>query len=292
VVGYLSRGAGKEALAGSLAERGYVEGRNLRIELRQTSADPEELEARSRELIRAQPDVLVAWGAKNINALARQTRTIPIVCGGTADPVGMGYAETLRRPGGNITGLSLGLPEMAELVVGLMASLRPGLRRIATYVIGGARDVDGWTPVLRPIEGAARRAGLSWEIVPFASMEDFERALGILDPASSLAYLAGTPSSLEARQIAAILIRRRLMSATSSPQAAREGLLMHYSVGHTDERRRVAAIVDAVLRGADPAGIPFQLPDRTIFVLNRRTARAIGLDLSPALLTRATEIVE
>jgi putative ABC transport system substrate-binding protein len=289
VVGYLSRGAGKEALARPLAERGYVEGKNLRIEWRAASAD---LEARARELVEAQPDVLVAWGAANVSALARQTRTIPIVCGGTADPVGLGYARTLHRPGGNITGLSYGVPEMAEVLVGLMRSVRPQLRRIATFVADSPGAAAGWAPVLQSVERAAQQAGLSWEIVPIATLGDFERSIGAMDAATSIAYLVRMPDSLRNAEAAAALVRRRMASSTTTNQAARDGILMSYSIDHADELRRVAEVVDVLLRGASPAETPFQLPDRTTFVVNRATARAIGLDLPPGLVARATEIVD
>jgi putative ABC transport system substrate-binding protein len=293
VVGYLSSGAGKEALSGSLAERGYVEGRNLRIELRQGSNDDKELEARARELVQARPDVLVAWGGANVNALARQTRAIPIVCAGTADPVGMGYAKTLRRPGGNITGLSYGLPEMAEVIVGLMQAVRTTLRRIVVYVAGDRGSAaGGWGLVLRSIEAAAQQAGLSYEVAAIESLADFQRSIGAMDAATSIAYIVRLPDSVKAADAAAVLVRRRMASATSSARFAREGLLMHYAIEHADARRRIAALIDTLLRGANAAEVPFELPDRTTFVVNRRTARAIGLELAPAVLARATEIVD
>jgi putative ABC transport system substrate-binding protein len=292
VVGYLSRGAGKEAISSVLAERGYVEGRNLRIVFRAHTKDEDELEAMARELVQARPDVLVAWGGANINALARQTRTIPIVCAGTADPVGMGYAKTLRRPGGNITGLSYGLPEMAEVIVGLMQVVRTGLRRIVVYVAGDPGSVGGWGPVLRSIEAAARQSGLSWEVAAIGSLADFQRSIATMDAATSMAYIVRLPDSMSAADAAAALVRRRMASATNSVHYVRDGVLMHYSIDHADERRRVAAIIDTLLRGANAAELPFELPDRTTFVVNRRTARAIGLELAPAVLARATEIVD
>ena len=106
VVGYLSNGADGSTLSRDLAARGYVAGRDLRIVVKMSSRDKRELEASARALLADRPDVLVAWGAHNIGVLARLTRTVPIVCGGTADPVGIGYAKSIRRPGGNITGLS------------------------------------------------------------------------------------------------------------------------------------------------------------------------------------------
>lgn len=290
-VGYLSNGAGAEGMAKLLAERGHVLGRNLRIEVKVAPRGDRELEATVRDLVLARPHVLVAWGARNVGALARQTRTIPIVCGGTADPVGIGYAKTLHKPGGNITGLSYGVPEMSRIIVGLIHGVLPGMRRLVTFVASREDAVAGWTPILRSLEEAAREQAVAWEIVPFGSLADFERVLAPLDPRTSGAYLVDLPKAVKPEDLAATLIRRRMVSSTNSASFARAGMLMHYSINHADELRRVAAIVDAMLRGADPASHPFELPDRTELVLNRATARAIGLVLPPALLARATEII-
>src|SRR5690349_4738255 len=116
-VGYLSRGADPSWLSRLLATHGHVEGRNLRFVVRVAGEGGTHVDEQAAELVRLPADVLVAFGAHNINALARATRTIPIVCGGTADPIRVGYAKTLRRPGGNITGLSLGVSEMAGVTI-------------------------------------------------------------------------------------------------------------------------------------------------------------------------------
>lgn len=290
-LGYLSRGAGPQLLAKLLAERGHVEGRSLRIEVRVARGEDPEIQAAARELVLARPDVLVGWGAQNVTALARETRTIPIVCGGTADPVGLGFAKSLRHPGGNITGLSYGVPEMSRIMVGLIQDVLPALRRLAVFVDEQRGAVDAWTPVIRSLQEAAKEKAIAWEIVPFASLSDFENKLSPLDPRSSAAFIQWIPDSVKPGDLAALLVRMRRVSFATSSDFVRLGMLMHYSLQHADEMRAVAAIVDAMLRGANPASYPFQLPDRTEFVLNRATARAIGIELQAGLLARATEIV-
>lgn len=290
-LGYLSRGRDSTFLAKLLAERGHVEGRNLRIATR-VGGGGRETEAAARELVLARPNVLVAWGASNVKALASQTATIPIVCGGTADPVGLGFAKTLRHPGGNITGLSYGVPEMSRIMVGLIQIALPGMKRLAVFVASAEGAVEGWTSVIRSLEEAAREQALAWEIVTFASLADFEHKLSSMDPRTSVAFIQGMPRSVTPADVAAALIRRRLVSFVTTAAYVRVGMLMHYSLTHMDEPRRVVAIVDAMLRGANPASYPFQLPDHTNCVLNRATARAIGIELPPQLLARATEIVE
>src|SRR5437870_7860327 len=120
IVGYLSGGQGPEWLAAVLAKRGYVEGRNLRIEARiPNDWESATLAKAAAELVALKPDALYAFHANRVGALAAATRTIPIVAGGVADPIGSGFAKSLRRPGGNVTGLSLGMPETADIVIGL-----------------------------------------------------------------------------------------------------------------------------------------------------------------------------
>jgi putative ABC transport system substrate-binding protein len=289
-VGYLSNGADASTLERGLAARGYAIGRDLRVVVQVTERDDAALEAKARALLATDPDVLVAWGARNVNVLARLTRTVPIVCGGTADPVAMGYAKSIHRPGGNVTGISYGVPEMAHILVGLMIAVRPGLKRVSAFVRGGGMAVESWGVIIGSLGEAARARSVSWEIVPVSTRQEFERGLDDLDPRTSAVYVVELPD-LDGRDAAQALIRRRLASSTSDERFVRRGALMHYSVDHADVPARVAEMIDALLRGAKAAQLPFQLPDRTTFILNRGTARAIGLALPPEVLARATEVL-
>lgn len=290
-VGYLSNGADTAALARKLAAHGYVEGKNLRFELRVVDAWRQE-DALAAELVAARPHALVTWGITNVRALARHTRTIPIVCGETADPVGLGLAKSLARPGGNITGLSAGIPEVAPILVGLMRSVRPGLRRIAVIVNDDGRDArQGWGAVLAAMKAAAAEAGIEWGVEPVESLDALERLVDRLDPASTMLYLLRVPRSMERAGAVQLALRRRMACTSASADLVRAGAIMHYSIDHSDPLARVAALIDKVLRGADPAGTPFELPDRTTFIVNRATARAIGVTLPPEIIVRATEIL-
>ena len=294
VVGYLSNGAGKEVLAEPLARFGYVEGRNIRFEVRMTSRDEAELGRRAAELVATRPEVMVAFGIRNIRALARHTSTIPIVCGETADPVGLGIARSLARPGGNITGLSAGIPEVAPILVGLMRAVRPALRRIVTPVgedpAGRARE--GWGSILQAAIEEAKRVGLAWEIRPVDTPAAFELALSGLSRDSDILYTINPPAGLDGRQVAAAARRRQLALVSASATWVRAGGLMHYSIDHGNRMERIASLVDTLLRGAKAAETPFQLPDRTTFLVNRATARAIGVELPAHVLARATEIID
>lgn len=291
-VGYLSNGADPAWLVKLLAASGHVEGRNLRLEVRTAPPETRDTEKVAAQLVEMRPDVLLAFGARNVSVLARLTKAIPIVCGGTADPVGIGFAETVRRPGGNITGLSYGIPEIAQILVGLMRTVKPRLQRILALTERKEADgQQGWGNVLRSLEGRARGAGIAWELVRVGSAAETERALAPLEPATALVYYIDVTGVLANARAAELANGRRLASMAANTALGRAGVLMHYSIDHADPQRRVAAIVDQVLRGANPAEIPFELPDRTTFIVNRATAKAIGVELPPEVLARATEIV-
>jgi putative ABC transport system substrate-binding protein len=290
-VGYLSNGATHEQLAGLLAKRGHIEGKDVRYVLQVKSGGMEGARIAALRLLESHPDVLVAFGAANVRSLAELTRTIPIVCGGTADPVGLGFAKSLRHPGGNITGLSYGVPEMAQILVGLVRVVQPKLQRIVTVVSAESGAAEGWGEVLRSIEGAARSAGVAWQIAPTASVAELERTVSALDRATTALYFVATPEHHSFRQSAELANARRLVTFTSDDKGVRDGMLMHYSVDHADAMGRVAAIVDQLLRGAKAGELPFELPDRTTFIVNRRTAKAIGVELPAEIIARATEIL-
>ena len=290
-IGYLSRGARPGELTKPLAELGWIEGKNLRFEVRAVAnQDSRALAAAAAELVQASVDVLFAYFTDRVEALARATTTIPIVCGVTSDPVGQGFATTLARPSRNITGLSAGFAETAELRIGLLKIMRPGLKRIAfVHGVADARSGDQWSSVARPFAASAMAAGISFAMAPVSTLADVERAFKALgDPAGAAALTvltSGLPG--EAADVPALAIRYRI-AITGSPQ---DGALMYFNLEHSDPNSRIAVIIDKILRGVKPAAIPFELPDRTEFVVNRATAKAIGIDLPPEILIRATDVI-
>lgn len=286
-IGYLSGGANSpEFLAKPLADLGWVEGKNLLYEIRVVPADPPELAAVAAELARQEVDVLLAYLTPRVEALANATRTIPIVCGIAPDPVGAGFAESLRRPGKNVTGLSYGVPEQAEIRIALMRILRPQLKRIVAILQYTSRAPSSY----RSVVAAARAAGITFDFTEVPSMVDAERLFASLDPPADAVDIIGLPENVPSAGVLAIALGRRI-ATFGNEETAREGALMSYLISHRDPHRKVAAILDKLLRGANPANIPFELPDRTSFVVNRATAKAIGLTLPPEILFRATEVI-
>lgn len=284
-VGIMTSG-GSRFLARTLVKHGWVEDRDVRFELRKAShaMPPSELDAVAAGLVGAGCDVLVAQGAPFVLALHRATRSVPIVCAGIHDPVDAGLAHALQRPGMNVTGLSFGLREAAVLQLGTLRALVPGLRRVVFLTV--ETDDIGVAPAH---ELAAKRFGFTTDVHRIAPSGTVEKTLAALQPTDA-AWLAQAPAGASIERIAAEATRRRIAVHAMSRDMVRAGLLLSYWIVFSDLPARVAALVDKVLRGADPATIPFELPDRTEFALNRATARALGLAIPDDILLRATEV--
>jgi putative ABC transport system substrate-binding protein len=265
-------------IAGALADLGYVEGRNLRFELRTPASwEPATLAAAAAELVATKPDVLVAMLFWPVHALAAATRSIPIVSMGTPDPVGEGLVQSLRRPGGNVTGLSLGLRESAEATMHLLRRMRPSLRRVAML-----HAVDPLPSFFAP---AARAAGLEPAYIRIGDASDADRLLrpfageaAFITPMKDRGMMGRIAKTARGMQIAFI--------------APIDDAVMDYSFDFTDGNRRVAAIIDKVLRGANPGEIPLELPERPNFMLNRRIARELGMEIPNDVLLRVTDLVD
>jgi putative ABC transport system substrate-binding protein len=283
VVGYLSGGQGPEWLAKVLASRGYVEGRNLRIVTRiPPSWEPEELARAARELVAARPDALYALMANRVGALAAATRTIPIVTGGVPDPVGAGFAKSLRQPGGNVTGLSFGLPETAEVVIGILKAIRPRLARVGGLFTAGLPPAHMGSWFAEP----CRKAGLEWRPEGIVTLEDAERILASM--AGQAVVLAPLKDVELGHRIAGAAVRHRVATVGG----VEGGALMNYGLDFANQEERIAAVMDKVLRGGDPAHIPFELPDRPSFEWNRAAAKSLAIELPRDVALRVTRYVE
>ena len=279
VVGVLGSAGFAQELAKLMAELAYVEGRDLRFEVR-SAASLKGLPQAASELVTLQPQALVADGPAVV-VLAGATQKIPVVCAGIPDPVGANIAQSLRRPGRNVTGLSTGSTETAGIAFGLLEAMRPKVRRIA--VLHSPR-----APVevqMRRHAEAAKAAGLEWILAPVVGADDVDRALAPL--AGEAAWFAPIYTRGLAEEALAIARKHRIATI-----GATRGALMWYGREFSDAPRRVAAILDRVLKGTPPGEIPFELPDRETFTLNRSTARAIGIEIPREVLVRATEVLD
>lgn len=288
-VGYLSGGAPGTNLAAALARHGWMEGRNLRLETRvsdrflpQTSHD-----AAARELVDTRPDVIVAFFRDRVGAVARATRSIPIVAG-LHDPVLEGFAQSLARPGGNVTGITYSSPEAMELLFGLLGAVLPGLRRIHAL---GPRAFHGAATVVSTRRKVTAARGFVFVPHAIETNADADRALAAIRNVREEAIVIIPMRDFDYADFAAKAQRARVATLDTAGQIE-AGLLMSGGMTHLDPWARLGSIVDQVLRGADPAVIPFEQPTHVELILNRRTAAAIGVTFPQEVLLRATKLID
>lgn len=289
VVGYLSGGAGTAELSKRLAELGQIEGKNLRFELR-IATGSEDIAAKAAELVRAGPDALVTFSLARTRALRDATRTIPIVSGVVPDPVASGLARSLARPGFNVTGLSGNYSESMDMLIGLLRVALP--RRTRILLIRPSRETASAMEFASIVAAGASRSHVAIKVVTVDEMDAIDRVIaGVRDPATEAVFLIPLFEEIELRRIAEIAIQRRAAMVSLHHKLPEVGALMAFTQSYSDPTGRIAALVDKVLRGGNPAEIPFERPDRALFVVNRTTAAAIGIRLPAELLIRATQVI-
>jgi putative ABC transport system substrate-binding protein len=277
-----------------LGELGWIEGTNIRIDTRWGGGNPEQVQAYAKELVASAPDVLVTNGTPSTAALKRETSSIPIVFAVITDPVGDGFAASLSRPGGNITGFGAYDSEMGGKWVQLLKEVAPNITR-AALLFNPRTAPGGGTGLMRPFYDTAART-LAVELVPMPILE-----LGRLEP--SLASFGAQPNSgliampdgfVVVNSAAVIRLANELRLPAIYPFRffAANGGLMSYGVDSADLNQRAASYVDRILKGANPSELPIQTPTKFELVLNLKTAKAIGLEVPPMLLARADEVIE
>jgi putative ABC transport system substrate-binding protein len=271
-----------------LAGLGFREGAGLVIEWRFAEDSAQRLPELARELAAARLDAAVTIGTLPTRALQRAASTLPIVTGGVADPILGGFAESLARPGGTVTGLSLGGTDIAQLQVGMLQAVMPKLARIV-IVRGGDDGMDH--EVEGPMVAAARQAGIAATPVVVKDTASLEAALRGLRASGGAAFIYNADNVTGAQLVEATL-RHKVAAMFPERRSVSAGGLMSFNMYHEDRARRIAALLDKVLRGMKPADSPFELPGSSLFVLNRRSAGALGLAFPPELLARADEVID
>jgi putative ABC transport system substrate-binding protein len=279
-------------LVQGLGALNWHEGRNLRIDWRWTGGEAAVYERYATELVALGPDVLVAQGSLTIEALRRQTKTIPIVFTIVVDPVGQGFVASLARPGGNITGFSSYDPQMAGKWVEMLTQITPPVARMAAL----------FDPVTAPyaslmqreIDEAARKLAVATRAAPCRDNAEIEAMMEELarGERGGLILLPGTFGVRHTDAIVALAARHRLPAAYPTREFVAAGGLMSYGVDNDDLSRRAADYVDRILKGAKPADLPVQRPTRFELLVNLKTAKALGLDVPVTLLATADEVIE
>jgi putative ABC transport system substrate-binding protein len=276
----------------ALALRGYVEGKNLELVMRNSGKGPrywEKLPALATELAALRPDAVLTEGTQATRAMAGATRTIPIVTN-VEDPVGSGFAASLAKPGGNITGLSQAFQEVATKSLEYLRAMVPGLTRLAIF---HWKDAN-WTDLARFPAQAAKSAGIEPILMPLSlpPTNILDALAGLRAKGVQAAYYGSGTWPAHYAEMARVAIRHRLPVWTPDDAMVEAGLLGSLSVSRRDAGERLATYLVRVFQGANPADLPIEFPQNFRFVLNRKTAVALGITLKPDLLLRADRVLE
>jgi putative ABC transport system substrate-binding protein len=274
-----------------LRELGYVEGQNIELVLRSAEGEYERLPALAAELVRLPVDVIVASAMPAIQAAQQATSTIPIVMGLVVDPVETGLTTSLARPGGNITGLSMMATALAAKQLELLKETAPALSDVA--VLWNPAN-PGNPPQLRQVEAAARALELRLGPVEARSPTEFEGAFEAItrEQSDGLIVLVDTVFIDYRARIADFASTTRLPAVYGLRDHVEAGGLMSYSASQADMMRRAATYVDKILKGAKPADLPIEQPTIFDFVINLKTAQALGLTIPQHVLLQATEVIQ
>ncbi|MBL8382699.1 MAG: ABC transporter substrate-binding protein, partial [Burkholderiales bacterium] len=278
------------ALDAGLREHGFTPGREIRLE-RRCHQNLAQARAIIDEFVRNRVDLIFVGTPEPAAAARAATREIPIVCGSCGDPLVNGLAESLARPGGNFTGMASLSAELIGKRVELLREAVPGLSRIAVLL----NPANPGTPaVQRALEAATRATGIGFSTATFRALGDFDAALDAVAASGARAVLIqDDPYTFAARvRIGELVVRHRLAAVAGSPEFADAGTLIAYGPSRDDLYRRAAGQIHKILKGAKPGELPIEQADKYDFVINARTARALGLALAPALRLRADRVVD
>jgi putative ABC transport system substrate-binding protein len=273
-----------------LGELGWIEGRNVAIEYRWAEGRLDRYADIAAELVQQKVDVIVTYSTPTVIALKRATPVIPIVFASATDPVGSGLVESLARPGGNATGLSNQSAESVGKRLEILREVVPTLRRLAILC-----NVDAPNAVLekQEVHAAARAVGLEVAAMDIRRSDDITPVFEANKGGADALYVVMDPVVNTNRiQINTVAVSERLPTLYVFRELVEAGGLMSYGPNLSDQFRRAAELVDKILRGTKPADIPVEQPTKFDFVINMKTARALGLDVSSSLLARADEVIE
>jgi len=297
-LGFLSMRAGPtdnpqlDAFRAGLRDLGYVEGRNVVLEIRYADGHDDKLASLAAELIRLNPDVIIAQSGVASLAVRNKTRTIPIVMASSGDAVRQGLIKSLARPGGNVTGLTLLSPELSQKRLEVLREMLPSLSRVGVLWCGG-------TNVIPEGEWAGTRAASDVLKVRLVSLEapsasDLPSAFDLAVRQRVEAVLMFDCSSLHpsAVRITELAMKNRLPALYPFSYYPEAGGLMSYGPSVKEAARRAAGYVDRILKGAKPADLPVEQPTIFELVINVKTAKALKLKIPQPLLVRADQVIE
>ncbi len=280
-----------KALMQGLQEHGYIVGQNMLIEIRGAAGKQERLPELAAELVRLRVDILVTPGTLTTLAAKRATTALPIVMVGVGDPVGTGFAASLARPGGNITGLSDLNPDLSAKRLELLKEVLPKLARAAVLL---NPDHPPNVAQLRETQAAARILGVQLQTLEVRRSDDFERAFAAIarERGGAVVILPDGFTVAHQDQIAELALRHRLPTMFGLRSHVAAGGLMAYGANQASLNRQAASYIDRILKGAKPADLPIQQATEFELVINLKTAKALGLTIPRSLLLNADEVIQ
>jgi len=296
VVGFLSAGSMTTSAWAPLFRQsfrglGWIEGQNLTMEWRFYDGTGENLRELASDLVRLKVHAIVASNTIAAEAAKRATGSIPIVVLNVLDPVGAGFAQSLARPGGNMTGVLYADPAFWAKTLQLMKDTNPSVNKVGWLY---PTTFPGIQPYLRAVEAAGREMGLTIYLLPVARTEDLDGALAAARNEGIDAFRVTTAGVLVAAEsrIREFAAANKLLDVYSLPSYVERGGFMSYSPRTSDNAARGAALVDRILKGAKPAELPFEYPTRTELVLNLKAAKQRGISVPQSVLLRADRVIE
>jgi putative tryptophan/tyrosine transport system substrate-binding protein len=279
-----------DAFREKLAALGWTDGGNVAVLDRWAEERTEQLPAIVNELIGSGATILVTAGTAATLAAKRASASTPIILVGVDDPVSLGVVDSLGRPGGNVTGLSLISSEVIGERLDLLRELVPGLRRLAVIV----RDDPGIEQKLQDIRGDAQRKGIEPLMLETTTAKALDLAFARLraDRCEAIYVASGPFGPVKRARLIALAAESRLPAIYSFRIFPLEGGLMSFAADYGDLFRRAAGFVDRILRGAEPAAMPVELPRKFDLTINLKTAKALNLTIPPAMLAAADKVIE
>jgi putative tryptophan/tyrosine transport system substrate-binding protein len=279
------------AFTQALADLGWTDGRNVRMELRWAGGDINRIRAVAQELVGLQPDIILTNSTPAAVALQQETRTIPIVLAGIGDPVASGIVPRFDRPTGNLTGVANYEASLGGKWLELLSEIAPGLKRAAIMFNPETFPASLYVP---SFETAARSLKVEPIIAPVHGDGEIETAIIALgrEPGGGLVVMPDIFTTAHRAPIISAAARNNVPAVGPSTAWVRDGVLLSYGVNPVDDWRRTATFVDRILRGAKPAELPVQLPTKFEMAVNLKTAKALGLTVPQSILLRADEVIE
>jgi len=280
-----------KALRERLRELGYVEGQSVVFEARWAGGQAGRLRSLAAELINAKVDILVTAGSEAAVAAKQATNSIPIVTATLGDPVELGLAASLARPGGNVTGVISLIAVLTGKRLELLTQLIPRASRVAIL-----RDPENRSSArtVSDAESAGKSLGVVVQAVAVRGPRDLDAAFLAMKRAHTDAVILGENTRFIADRwhLADLAVMHRLPMIVAAKEYAQAGALISYGTDYLDLFRRAATYVDKILKGAKPADIPIEQPSKFELVINLKTAKALGLTIPPSLLQRADEVIQ